>query len=104
MPFANSDVEPKGKKKFNKKVYLRRTAKIRVEKDQLGNMYPLRISGRGEDGRCEWCKSFFSALRRKVKKDGLVLDEAWRCIFEDPVHPRDRYAERIRQLQRDYER
>jgi hypothetical protein len=99
-------VEPKGKKKFNNKVQLRRrTAKIWIEKeeDHAGNMYPLRISGRDEDGRCEWCKSFFSALRKKAKKDELILDEDWRCIFEDPVPPGDRYAERIKRQQRDYE-
>ncbi|MBE9593243.1 MAG: hypothetical protein IMF19_07155 [Proteobacteria bacterium] len=64
----------------------------------------MKISGRGEDRRCEWCRSFFTALRTKAKKEGIFLDEDWRCIFEDPVHPKDRYAERIKQLQRDYER
>jgi hypothetical protein len=105
MSFPKSDAEPTGKKKLNNKVDLLGTAKnwIEKEEDQEKTKYSLKISGRGGDGRCEWCMSFFSALRTKAKKDGLLLDEDWRCIFEDPVPPGDRYAERIKRLQRDYE-
>lgn len=77
MSFPNSDAESKGKKKLNNKVDLLRTAKIRIEKDQAGNMYPLKISGKGEDGRCRWCRSFFTVLRRKAEREGIFLDEDW---------------------------
>ena len=63
----------------------------------------MKIRGRGEDRRCEWCMSFFTVLRRKAKEEEIFLDEDWRCIFENPVPPGDRYAERIKRLQRDYE-
>ena len=99
MSFPNSDAEPTGKKKLNNKVDLLRTAKIRIEKDQAGNKYSLRISGRDEDGRCRWCRSFFTVLRRKAEREGIFLDEDWTCDIEG----RHTYAERIKRLQRDYE-
>ena len=49
MSFPKSDTESKVKKKLNNNVHLRRTAKIRIEKDQAANKYSLRISGRGSE-------------------------------------------------------
>ena len=69
-------------------------------KKRLG--YSMKISGRGEDGRCEWCRPFFTVLRRKAEREGISISENWRCPFEEPIHPRDRYGWRIEQLLREY--
>jgi len=84
----------------NGKVRLGRTARIWIERRGLG--YSMKISGGGEDGRCEWCRSFFTALRRKAERERISISENWRCPFEEPIHPRDRYGRRIEQLLREY--
>lgn len=91
------------KSQTNRKVHLRQTAKIWVKgKDPAKTKYSLRISGIGEDGRCAWCRYFFTALRRKAKEESIFVDEDWICPFEDDVHPRDKYAYNIKRLMRQY--
>lgn len=69
-----------------------------------GNKYSLVIRGIGEDGRCEWCHAFFTALRRKAKEEGIFVDEDWRCKFEGHIPPKHRNEEKIKRLLRIYGR
>lgn len=89
------------KRWVDRNVHLGRTAKIWIKRKDSGK-YSVRISGIGEDGRCEWCKSFFTVLRRKAERERIIISENWRCPFEEPIHPRDRYGGRIEQLLRRY--
>ena len=47
----------------------------------------LRITGRGKDGRCRWCRTFRSglgtAVRRGCGPQAFVL--AGRCVFDGPA-------------------
>jgi len=81
----------------DKKVDLGRTARIWMTSE--GDS--LVIRGIGKDGRCEWCHSFFTALRNKATEEGIFVDEDWRCILE-AGHPKHRYEEKIKRLLKIY--
>jgi hypothetical protein len=84
-------------------VDLGRTARIWIKReDRARNGYSLGISGIGEDGRCTWCRSFFTLLRKKAKDEGFSVEENWICPFEEPISPKNRYGENIRRLMRLY--
>jgi len=103
--FTLSNVEARElfviKRWVDRNVRLGGTARIWIKRRGLGK-YSMKISGRGEDGRCEWCRSFFTALRRKAERERISISENWRCPFEEPIHPRERYGRRIEQLLRRY--
>ena len=81
--FILSNVEVKEvfdiKRWVDRNVHLGRTAKIWIKRKDSGK-YSVR----------------------KAERERIIISENWRCPFEEPIHPRDRYGRRIEQLLREY--
>jgi hypothetical protein len=79
---------------------MRKTARIMMFKKE--DKYTLVIKGRGQDGRCRWCSSFFTTLRKRGKEEKIFIVEDWICPFDKPYHPKLRYIKKIEDLLRTY--
>ena len=70
----------------DEKVTIAQTAKVWLKRDNPGvypPKYELIISGRGEDGRCTWCRSFRTYLESYMRTLGCSINQSGECIFED---------------------
>ena len=45
-------------------------------------IYHLVIQGRGQDGRCAWCRAFRSTISKDFSEKHLRCEESGACIFE----------------------
>lgn len=73
------------KKWTDETVNLKRTARVwlkRTNPDEYPPKYELIISGRGEDERCTWCRSFRTSLETHMKKLNCSIDQHGSCDFE----------------------
>ncbi|MDP3026712.1 MAG: hypothetical protein Q8N63_03315 [Nanoarchaeota archaeon] len=64
----------------NKNVELKERARCWIEKN--GDDYRLIISGRGNDGRCTWCRSFRTALSTTLFDLKVAVCQKDSCKFD----------------------
>lgn len=64
----------------DKKEHLKEWARCWLEKN--GDDYRLIISGRGNDGRCAWCRSFRTALGTSMFDLKVVVCQKDSCKFD----------------------
>ncbi len=83
LPESNIEIE---KKIWDIKIWadkhhqLEDEANIMLEKD--GENYQLVIIGKGADGRCAWCRSFRTALKKAMFDLKIDLIKEGSCKFE----------------------
>ena len=54
-----------------------------IDFEELADGYALIINGTGHDKRCEWCKSFRTALRTSLLDSKAAIIQKRACKFED---------------------
>ncbi|MCX6819624.1 MAG: hypothetical protein NT129_06540 [Candidatus Aenigmarchaeota archaeon] len=69
----------------NKNVKLKPSARAWIERinpNEEPPRYFLKISGRGNDERCTWCRSFRTALRTRMIEQKCAVIQEGRCEFD----------------------
>ncbi len=67
------------------KVELKDSAKAHLYRANSSETPPilnLVIGGRGEDNRCRWCHSFWTAIVNRGEKSSFEVDKESSCIFD----------------------
>jgi hypothetical protein len=73
------------KKWTDEAVGLKRNARVglkRTNSEEYPPKYELIISGRGEDERCTWCRSFRTSLETNMKQLNCPINQHGSCDFE----------------------
>jgi len=73
------------KKWTDEKVKLDSTARTYLKRDNPGEyppQYELVVSGKGKDNRCTWCRSFRTALEKRMDELDCEIEQNDSCTFE----------------------